>query len=356
MGGAVSVVTDFGFGNNRLHAFRHAISEPDPQVRDHCRENSPHTPRPTQTPYRRKKEETKISARGMLARSSPNAHAPEPPPVMLTFWTAGDLALPCSALADYLPTIRQLGPDATFAGTLRWKLNSRDWSIDLGGSRFDDIELSDLMHDVPHRLTGRASVRFERAQIDPGKAVDVSGTLTASGGFIGMSLIHSAREQLGFDAAPSDPSAALDLAYDRIGLRFDLFGPRLTLAGICHQQREFEYLQAGVVVASAGRGVVGSAGDPGGWASLVRTFWQDGRETLPASGQSAWLMSWLQSPRMVTPAPSIPPRLTGTTEYRGTSAIQAPCMLPLRYPSHVRMKQCADETACIADQESIVSC
>lgn len=246
--------------------------------------------------------------------------------VAATDWTlyTGDLALPCSALADYLPTMRQLGPDATFTGTLRWKLSSRGWSIDLGGSRFDDIELSDLMHDVPHRLTGRASVRFERAQIDPGKAVDVSGTLTASGGFIGMSLIHSAREQLGFDAAPSDPSAALDLAYDRIGLRFDLFGPRLTLAGICHQQRGFEYLQPGVVVASAGRGVVGSAGDPRSWASLVRTFWQDGRETLPASGQSAWLMSWLPSPRMVTPAPSIPPRLTGTTEYRGTSAIQAP--------------------------------
>jgi len=246
--------------------------------------------------------------------------------VAATDWTlhTGDLALPCSPLADYLPLMKQLGPEATFTGTLRWRLSTEGWSIDLGGSRFDDIELSDLLHNVPHRLTGRAAVRFERAQIDPGKAADVSGTLIAGGGYVGWSLIRAAGTQLGFDFAPPGENDIRDLNYDRIALRFDLFGPQLSLTGICHQMRGFEYLTPGVVVAAGGRGLVGSGGEPQSWASMVRMFWQDGRETLPASGQSAWLMSWLPAPRMVTPTPPIPPRITGTTTFGGGPLIQAP--------------------------------
>src|SRR5690606_38885515 len=196
-----------------------------------------------------------------------------------THWTlhSGDIALPCSALADYLPAMRNLGADATFTGTLQWKVDAAGWSVDLSGSRFDEVELSELLHSVPHRLTGRASVRLERCQIDPGAAVDVSGTLLASSGFIGQSLLRSAHSQLGFEINLPEDGAARDLPYDRIALRFDLFGPQLTLAGICHQQRGLEYLDPGVVVAALGRGIAQSRGQPQSWASLVRAFWQEGR-------------------------------------------------------------------------------
>ena len=243
-----------------------------------------------------------------------------------TEWTllTGGLTLPCSALGEYLPVLDRLGPEATFAGTLRWKVSDAGWSIDLGGSRFDEVELSDLMEDVPHRLTGRASVAFQRGQLDPKKAIDISGTLTAASGYLGWSLVRAASEHLGFEvASPEDPDAK-DLAYDRIGLRFDLFGPRLTLAGICHQQRGLEYLSPGVIVTSGGYGVVGSGGEPRSWASLVRTFWQDGRESLPASTQSGWLMSWLPAPKLSAPVSAAPPRITGTGSYRGVGAIRPP--------------------------------
>jgi hypothetical protein len=246
--------------------------------------------------------------------------------VASTDWTlnTGDIALPCSALADYLPTMRNLGADATFTGTLKWKINSAGWSIDLGGSRFDEVELSELLHSVPHRLTGRASVRLERCQIDPGSAVDVSGTLLAGSGFIGHSLMRSAQSQLGFDIALAGDAGERDWPYDRIALRFDLFGPQLTLAGICHQQRGFEYLLPGTVVAGAGRRLVGSGGQPQSWASLVRAFWQEGREAVPAASQAAWLLEALPAPHGIPPALSVPPRITAAGELRGHVTIDQP--------------------------------
>lgn len=243
-----------------------------------------------------------------------------------TDWTlqTGDIALPCSALADYLPAMRNVGADATFTGTLRWKIDPTGWSVDLGGSRFDDVELAELMHSVPHRLTGRASVRFERCLFQPGTAVDVSGTLVSGGGFIGQSFIQAAQSQLGFDAAAFVDQEARDVRYERIALRFDLFGPQLTIAGICHQQRGYEYLSGGTVVTADGKGIVASRGQPQSWASLVRTFWQDGRESLPISGQSAWLMGLLPSPQRPASATGIAPRITGTSEFRGHPAIEQP--------------------------------
>ncbi len=243
-----------------------------------------------------------------------------------TDWTlhSGDIALPCSALADYLPAMRNLGADATFTGTLRWKVDAAGWSLDLGGSRFDDVELSELLHNVPHRLTGRASVRLERCQIDPGSAVDVSGTLLASGGFIGQSLLRSAQSQLGFDISLPEVGGARDLPYDRIALRFDLFGPQLTLAGICHQQRGMEYLEPGVVVAALGQGIAQSRGQPQSWASLVRAFWQEGREVVPVSAQAGWLLEVLPSPHVLPPTPGAMPRITAAGESWGQAVIEQP--------------------------------
>ena len=247
-------------------------------------------------------------------------------PTAATDWTlqTGDIALPCSALADYMPAMRNLGADATFTGTLNWKIDAAGWSIDLGGSRFDNVELAELLHSVPHRLTGRASIRFERCLVLPGESVDVSGTIISTSGYIGQSFIRAAHTHLGFDIAPLADGEARDILYDRIALRFDLFGPQLTLAGICHQQRGYEYLPNGAVVAASGRAIVGSRSEPQSWASLVRTFWQDGRENLPISGQSAWLMSFLPSPQRPTVGTTGSPRITGTGLVQGEPSINQP--------------------------------
>lgn len=243
-----------------------------------------------------------------------------------TEWTlqTGDIALPCSALADYLPMMRNLGADATFTGTMNWKVDAPGWSIDLGGSRFEQVELAELLHSVPHRLTGRAAIRFERCLVLPGESVDISGTLVSGGGYIGQSFVQAVRSHLGFDIALPDDENNRDVSYDRIALRFDLFGPQLTLAGICHQQRGYEYLPTGAMVASSGRAIIGSQGEPQSWASLVRTFWQDGRENLPISNQSAWLMSFLPTPQRPPSGNMNSPRISGTGSIQGNPLIEQP--------------------------------
>lgn len=244
-----------------------------------------------------------------------------------TDWTlhTGDIALPCSAVADYLPAMRALGPEATFTGTLQWKkFDAAGWSIDLGGSRFDDVELSELLHSVPHRLSGRASIRLERCQIDPGSAVDVSGTLLAGSGVIGQSLMRSAQSELGFEVAEPVDAVDRDWQYEKMAVRFDLFGPQLTLAGICHQQRGLERLAPGVVVTAAGRSLVLSHGHPQSWASLARAFWHQGRELVPVASQAAWLLDVLPSPQGMLPTPGIPPRITAAGESRGQAMIEQP--------------------------------
>ena len=59
-----------------------------------------------------------------------------------------------------------MGSSATFSGNLKWKDEPDGWTVDLGGSRFDDIELA-LLADpplttvhVPHREMGRRAARM----------------------------------------------------------------------------------------------------------------------------------------------------------------------------------------------------
>ncbi len=128
------------------------------------------------------------------------------------------------------------------------------------------------------------------------------------------------RSQLNFAVANLDESNKRDLGYERLAIRFDLFGPQLTIAGVCRQLRGYEFLDDGVVLTAGGLSIVSSRSEPQSWASLVRAFWQDGRETLPVSGQSAWLLSVLPAPQrlshpsgeMLGALPARPPRFTGT--------------------------------------------
>lgn len=238
-----------------------------------------------------------------------------------------DLPLPCSPLAECLPIVRNLGTQATFTGQLRWTISHNQsrsqnhWSLDLSGSRLDRVDLSELTHSVPHRLSGTASIQLERGLIVPGESVDLSGTLVAAQGLIGQSLLQAARNELRFAIAAGFDELPGDLPYERIGLRFDWFGPQLALAGIAGKLRGYEFLDDGVVVTAGGLAVARSSGEPHSWASLVRAFWQDGRETLPVSGQSAWLLGVLPAPQRIATAATAdtaggaappPPRFTGT--------------------------------------------
>ncbi|MGV3486616.1 MAG: hypothetical protein ACO1RT_19520 [Planctomycetaceae bacterium] len=169
-----------------------------------------------------------------------------------TDWTmnTGDVPLVCSALADYLPAMRSLGPDATFMGTMRWQLSDAGWMIDLGGSHFDHVDLGTVMQGMAHRLSGRASIELRTCRIEPGQDLDITGTLVAGAGFVSQSLLGELRSQLDFEVAPGSEGDTRDWPYDVLAVRFDLIGADMTLEGICHKQRGQERLPAGMVFAA----------------------------------------------------------------------------------------------------------
>ncbi len=215
-----------------------------------------------------------------------------------TDWTmkSGDLPLACSALADYLPVLKALGPEATFQGMMKWQVDDRGWAIDLGGSRFDFVDLGTAMQDVPHRLTGLATIKLDRCQFEPGTSLDLSGTLTAGAGFVSQSLMQSLADQLSFQVAPMIPGDQRDWPYETLALRFDLFGSQMTLAGICHQQRGCEQLPEGIVFAGGRRGLAACATTTRSWVGLMMAIWPDQAERLPISTQNAWLLPLLPAP------------------------------------------------------------
>lgn len=224
--------------------------------------------------------------------------------------SSGGIPLPCSAMADYQPMMRRLGPDAEFNGSLRWTLESNHWTIDLGGAKFSKIELGRVFEDLPHKLTGRASVEFYDCVVQPGKAIEVSGRLVAHDGYAGESLLQSVDQQLGIEQVASHESAERNVLYDLMAISFKIFGPRLELSGVCHQERGYESLEPGVILASGGfPQLVRPSEDPLQATALAASLAPDHAVLVPFSHQTAPLHHWLMPPAKPLPdgvAPAAP--------------------------------------------------
>ena len=247
-----------------------------------------------------------------------------------TQWTmkTGNLPLPCSAIADYFPSMRVLGPDATFQGTMQWKVDRESWSIDLGGSQFHSVDLSELTQGMTNRLTGDALVTLERCHIEPGKQLDLSGKMIAGSGFVTQSLLQSLRSEMKFEIAPKIEGDLRDWPYEHLAIRFDLFGPDMKIEGICEQQRGLEHLPPGTVFSTNGSGFCISTPERRSWVGLVRALWPENAESLPVSTQTAWLFNVLPAPKPAasvgTEFPQVPPRITSASELQGAPSISQP--------------------------------
>lgn len=244
-----------------------------------------------------------------------------------THWRlhTGGAALPCSALVDYLPQLRPLGNQAHFSGAMAWQISTEGWSLDLKGATFHDVELSELFDGLPHKMSGLATIRLDRCQIEPGEAVDLSGSLVAEGGYIGSSLLQTARQHLGVtltNAAPAVPTAANPRAdsgprgsqwYDLLSFRFDLFDTQLRLTGTCNHRRGFEALPMGVLVASGSQSLAVRVSDEALPATnLVSALAPPHAAMVPYSRQTAGLRHLLVPPRRPVTSDTLPavPRIT----------------------------------------------
>ena len=123
--------------------------------------------------------------------------------------------------------------------------------LDLSGSTFDGVSLDRLFEKQVHRLTGLATIKLERCRLDRDhQVVDVAGSIRASEGLIGKSLLNAAVKYLDF--AVEVPEGEGDIAYDRFAMHFSLLGSELKLRGACRQEINHEHFPVGVVLAMSG--------------------------------------------------------------------------------------------------------
>lgn len=224
----------------------------------------------------------------------------------------GGVSLPVSALADYLPPLRVLGRDAEFNGSLEWKVSTVDWSVDLKGATFSEVELNDLLDHLPHKWSGKATVQLDNCTIRPGQSLDVSGSFVARRGYIGTSLLQAAQQHLGVSSADLDSDVA-NLWYELCAMRFDLYGTQLRLSGNCHQHRGFEALPPGTLLAVAGKSLaIRQQDSPIQATALVSALAPKHAVMIPYSRQTAGISRFLLPPEQPPAADAAPvvPRIT----------------------------------------------
>lgn len=213
----------------------------------------------------------------------------------LTQWTLDThgIALPCSALAEFLPLMESLGAESIFSGTLAWQGRGQDWSIDLGGSRFEQVSLDRLFEHQSHRLSGMASLGLERCRIEPQqRRSDIAGWIQATDGFVGRSMLVAVNRHLGFDVKipPDVADARGDVPYDHLSLGFSINDTRLTLNGLCRMEPGYKHLTNGIVLRLGMYPLVRSMDQPLDSLQLIRAIAPSHAVDVPMSTQTRALM------------------------------------------------------------------
>jgi len=217
------------------------------------------------------------------------------PPTTRWLLDSGATPLPCSALAEYLPAIKRLGPEAEFLGKIRWQSDSRNSMVDLGGSQFRNVALDRLFEDQSHRLSGLATIDFVHCHVNPSDdRSDIVGTIRIKNGQIGRSLLLSAKQHFGFQVGV--PAGIGDVPFDSISIGFNINNTELSLDGICRSEPGQENVGDDVVMCMDGIAVVHSTQQPLNAIDAITLIAPDHAVPVLMSGQTGWLSRVLIPP------------------------------------------------------------
>lgn len=233
----------------------------------------------------------------------------------------GHTPLPCSALADYLPALDALGSEAEFIGTMRWQSDSSDWIVDLSGATFDKVALDRLFERQSHRLSGQATIQLDRCRIDPSqRRSDIVGSIRASDGRIGRSLLLSAQQHLGFEVR--FPDGDDDVAYDRLAIAFNINSTQLELDGICHSLPGFNNLETDIAMCLDGLPLVRSTDIDLDALAVVTAIAPSHSVMVPLSNQTGWLTNIFVPPSR--PLPGAKSQIRSAAQWQGGPTIEQP--------------------------------
>lgn len=143
-------------------------------------------------------------------------------------------ALPCSALAEYFPIAKLLGPDASFTGVVRCSETPSGWTYEGDGCSVSGMNLSLMTSALPHRVVGDAELRLTRCLVRPGESVSMIGTLKASRLWLDQPLLLAMRDRLGL-AFDDQELAAVEggLECKLAAVHFEITDQTMQLTGVC---------------------------------------------------------------------------------------------------------------------------
>ncbi|MEI7782732.1 MAG: hypothetical protein WCJ18_12520 [Planctomycetota bacterium] len=192
-----------------------------------------------------------------------------------------------AALAQ-LPVTAGLTPgsEALVRGRITAVFGTGGWSGDCAGA-LERIDLATCTANATQRLTGEADVTISSLRFDRGRLVDCDANCSATAGRVSQAFLNAIAGVLGCRAGPAFRSLASDQirSYDDLACRIRIDGRGLTIRAPGDR--------AGVVMRSQGLALLEEPAEPVPTERLAWLFSPPGRVPVPASDESAWLLSWL---------------------------------------------------------------
>lgn len=143
--------------------------------------------------------------------------------------------IPCWLLVPLWPELARLGPEARYRGTLTARLQEGSSRAELQGE-FAGVALASLLSEYAgERLSGAATLRFDRLALRQGRLHQAAGRLEARDGRVSPSLLAACQRHLHCGAAQELTRLDGPLAYRQLAVAFSLDENGLTLSGLCGQ-------------------------------------------------------------------------------------------------------------------------
>ena len=216
-----------------------------------------------------------------------------PDPTTFVQWQSGTAGVPCALLAPHLATQDWLGRAARYQGYIWASDSAAGWSAELAGV-VRQLDLQSLVtHHFPHKLTGQATLRIERARIHSGRLIEAAGSFESEGGLISRSLLESASQSLRLGWGVPDGVEGV-LPYTRLAISFALDSSGLSIQGACPGA-------ASAVIVDRQRVLLAQPRQRQPVAALIRTLVPHRHVQVPASEEARWLVAHLPLERVVAP-------------------------------------------------------
>ena len=214
-----------------------------------------------------------------------------PPVTIWQFDTSGS-AWPCGLVRDVVPAASLLGERCRFTGRFILVDSPGGQSGNLTGS-FQEVDLDAAVSEqLPHQLSGLATLRIERAVLDGDKLAELRGTLQAQNGTISRSLVTAAQEHLQLDsAAVADENSAAPIPFRQLAIGFHLDGRALSLTGSADPTQDgmLAANAAGPILTAPARHSVPAV-------NVLRALLPDSEYQVPATRQTRALVNLLPMP------------------------------------------------------------